>query len=218
MRITNKSYALNSFDYNGKISQKWFDLFEFNKNWKSTVNPLKSCFFNYQDEVRFWNYFNDTIFSIKNNEVYPHIIMQSEHPLESKDITRIGNKIGISDPRIMKELMNVNKYYSISNYLENNLLIYFWWKKGFRAFNIIYNKKNNSFIKTFLKDDITHLLVSPFEFCTETYFINCIRGQNDLDVLTINNNNSLSSKWKNKGILDRIKIGDNPVVLLYKLK
>lgn len=212
-------YSLKSFTSNGKQSKRWFEFNSFNKEFNMQITPFKSCFFNYQNEVRFFGYFNDTIFSIRNNQVYPFMAIRTDEPLTISDLQDAASKQKTNDPQVFFEIRKSNKYFGIAAYLENDKWIAFTISKGFYIYNILYDKRKNTFSQAALKDDMTGIMKSDFDFCNDSWFAKYLVYPNTVDDLRLNaKDKSFNQFWRNSEVLNKRNIDQNPVIILYKVK
>ncbi len=200
--------------------KRWFSFPSFNKGWDIPVSFTAKSFWPVGKNIRYYNYFNDTIFSLSNDEVYPFIAIRSPNPLTQNDVQHYKKRVIKTNYPSNNELRKVNKYFGINNYLENNSIIMFMYIKGFRGYTIIVEKRSRQYKIVLLKDDMTNTnRFGLFCECTNDYFIKHIRSWGDFISIKDNiRDEKVIVSQSSKKAISRVKMEDNPVLILYKLK
>lgn len=221
------NYLLRLVDSKGLLQNEWLSTPEYNKGLQMNFSYGR-LFFQTNNDIKFILPFCDTIFSLKNKNIDPFIVLTTKDKINKGDYSDLMKKNeNENDMSFVRELHKSCKLWNINNYFENDNISFFSFYKGGNPFFLFYNKNTGKTkcVKFILfNNDIFGL--NHYKFCgiTSTHLvtifdpskISSLPYKKSLEELKSYYKKSKFVTNKNDSILNTIDEQSNPVVLLYK--
>jgi hypothetical protein len=220
--VSNKyeTYLLNNLNTKGEVQKRWFKFPEYGWNSQTVFNFYE--FFQTETDIKYNNPFINTIYSIRQNEVYPFITLKSDNIISISELNELKENSLKQSPPLLKlsTIINSGKMWGIHDYLENNKIIYFKYFNYGGRYQLIYDLKTNKISCGFLKDDITN---STNEFYTidNNSLVGIIASRFDKtlkDIVFELTNKNLKIPQNELKKLEKINEMSNPILIFYELK
>lgn len=213
-------YFLNNINTDGTVQKKWLKFPEY--GWDSPVTYNSDEFFQTEKDIKFNRHFINTIYSIKQNEVYPFITLKSNNVISVKELNELKNAASKRYPPILTtvELLQTGKMWGIHNYLENDRIIFFHYHNYKTRYQLIYDLKTRKIKCGFLIDDITFASTDFYDIDANS-LIGIVRTRFDKtleDIVVEIKNKNLKIPQNELKKLDKINNSSNPVLIFYELK
>lgn len=217
------NYLLRELDNDGQNQELKFDLKRYNKGWNKLLHlEGAGTIFKGTDDLKFVELFMDTIFSISSSEIRPFVAIRSKDIISRNELSEI---MKIQNDNVLVEtlLQKTNKIWGIHNYIENDDLIHFLFKRKISYNEIIISKESMKpmYIKG-LVDDLTFMEEKVYGYLPRLYcgekktivgeIVNLVSFQKNLKTYK----NHLSSTETN--LLLSLPPDSNPVLIFLTTK
>lgn len=219
MGYGDNTYLLRELSSNGKELKNWFPTPEYGKGWSFNLDGEAFC--QTQQDIKFYEPYLDTIYSIYPNEVKAFMCLSSDNLLTGKDLMEIKATQKISNS--MMGLHKSKKIWGPTDYYEDNNLIFIVIRNKSMPYFILFNKQNkNSLAVQFYNfdDDLAYAphTSPPFIGYTQSEFIKVIRPTEIINFKKklLENKNLLTDDEKIK--LEQTSELSNPILILYESK
>ena len=207
----------------GKIDGNFLNVKEYNKGISNNSYIYKNVFFLRENgNVAFVQPFMDKIIGISKDSVYSLFDIKSKDVITSEIIKTAMEKNPL---RYGLDLMQYNKYYNISSFIEHNNMIQFNYQKGNTLMLILFDKQTNEvrIIKK-RRDDLLYLdnvsgIPAPRFGCYDSHGVYYFYDTFQVEILKqLANDGVLSPKLDKLDDLKKLDDDANPVIFYYEFK
>ncbi|MDR2036799.1 MAG: 6-bladed beta-propeller [Bacteroidales bacterium] len=125
----------------GQCEASYLSAAQYNLGWNefSTFNSISGFYGKTGQSPRFMQLFMDTVMAVRQGTLIPYLAVHSKKWAGADDLKKVGREDDIS------ELSGFDVSFSIENYMENEKIILFTYRKGNnRTRTVLYDKKNHA--------------------------------------------------------------------------
>lgn len=142
-------YLLVKIDKNnGEIIHSYIEPEKYNQGFDRPLSNNGGPFLlSKANEFTYSLMFANTVFTISEDNVVPHLVLKSAQWICKKDLENIDVD---NDPEGMFKIIKKEKYYNLNKYIERKTFIFCSIEKGFTSRYLYYDKKNKSALFTSL--------------------------------------------------------------------
>ncbi len=147
-------HLLVQIDINsGEIIQSYIEPEKYNQGFDSPLSNTGGPFLSSNaNQFKYSQIFANTIFTASDEEVLPYLTLESSQWICQKDLEGIDVN---NDPKGMFKIIQKDKYYGLSRYIETKKSIFCSIQKGDNFYYLCYEKANGNILFTpLLKEDV----------------------------------------------------------------
>ena len=212
----NDNYLLRSINKNGKNETSWM------KNrgiYTSLSLSTTGTLYKYKESLVFYQSYLDTIYNLKNNQLKPYITIYSEdhNKEELKKLQNINNR------KETIKLLKYQKVWGLHDYIENDHMIHFIFRKEMKYNTVLYLKKKARVFSGYFVDDITKRFNQRFYTAIPDFYIGKMlnishKNFNPEGFKALVEKGEITLCDEDKKKLERVTRESNPILIFYKLK
>ncbi|TKG94477.1 6-bladed beta-propeller [Puteibacter caeruleilacunae] len=219
VRDGGSKYWLHAIDLEGNELEKWMDSDVYNKGCTALIT-VSNNFFKSSYDVKYFKPFSDTIFSIQDRKIKPFLTLESSNRATVDDIAELNK---IEDVReLTRSFISFKKLNGISHYIENSKLISFEYRNERLTYSLFRFAQTGEMLGAHMvTDDYTGCFpAQDFIGAYNDFFVSAfdMHGKSLEKLIDNIRDNKIKLSKENYQKLLKVRLDDNPVLVLYKCK